>query len=153
MSLRVFEDFRPGDVFSGGHHVVAVDEIIAFARQFDPLPMHVDPAAASRTMFGGLIASGWHTVSLLHRLIVDHIVPGAQLLGSPGVDGIEWRQPVRPGDAVSARVTILDARRSKSRPDRGLVKARNELLRDRTDILVVLNSVAFYACETATSVN
>lgn len=151
MSLRFFEDFRAGEVFTGGRHVMGAEEIIVFAREFDPLPMHIDPTAASRTIFGGLIASGWHSASLLHRLIVDNIVPEARLLGSPGVDGIEWLQPVRPGDVVSARVMVVDARRSRSRPDRGVVKARNELLRDGKDVLVVMHSVAFYACESATS--
>jgi len=149
MVLRFFEDFRPGQVFSGGRHVVDTHQIIAFASEFDPLPIHLDPQAASRSMFGGLIASGWHGVSLLHRLIVESIVRDAALLGSPGVDRIDWIEPVRPGDVVTARVTILDTRRSQSRSDRGIVKAKNELLRDGTAVLLILHSIAFYACEEA----
>ena len=151
MSLRFLEDFQRGQVFTGGHHIVDARQIIAFAREFDPLPIHLDPDAASRSMFGSLIASGWHSVSLLHRLIVENIVHDAELLGSPGVDRIEWVRPLRPGDAVSARVAVLEVRRSQSRPDRGIVKARNELLRDGVEVLVVLDSVAFYACQPAQS--
>jgi len=147
MSLRYFEDFQPGQVFSGGHHVVDAHRIIAFASEFDPLPIHIDPQAAARSMFGGLIASGWHSVSLLHRLIVENIVHDAALLGSPGVDRVEWILPVRPGDAVSARVTILEVRRSQSRANRGIVKAKNELLRDGAAVLLTLHSTAFYACK------
>lgn len=123
MSL-FFEDFRPGDVTDTGSLTVTREEIVAFARQFDPQPFHVDEDAARRSPFGGLIASGWHTASLCMRLIVDLLGPGSGSLGSPGVDELRWLKPVRPGDELSVRVEVLEAIPSRSKPDRGLVKLR-----------------------------
>jgi acyl dehydratase len=103
---------------------VSVDqaEIISFARQFDPQPFHVDPAAAADGPFGGLIASGWHTAGLVMRLIVENYVAPESSLGSVGLDELRWPYPVRPGDTLRVRVTVLEARRSQSKPDRGIVK-------------------------------
>lgn len=126
MSL-FFEDFNPGDVTDTGSVTVTREEIVAFARQFDPQPFHVDEEAARRSPFGGLIASGWHTASLCMRLVVDLLGPDSGSLGSPGVDELRWLKPVRPGDELSARVEVLEARPSRSKPDRGLVKLRYTL--------------------------
>jgi acyl dehydratase len=119
-----FEDFRPGDVTDTGSVTVTREEILAFARQFDPQPFHVDEEAARRSPYGGLIASGWHTASLCMRLIVALLGSDSGSLGSPGVDELRWLKPVRPGDELSVHVEVLDAIPSRSKPDRGLVKLR-----------------------------
>jgi acyl dehydratase len=116
-----FEDFEPGRTISVGSRTLDQDEIIAFARQFDPQPFHVDPKAAARSMFGGIIASGWHTCSMMMRMMVDGFLSEAASLGSPGVDEIRWLKPVRAGDTLAVTTTVLDARPSSSRPDRGVV--------------------------------
>ena len=123
MSL-FFEDFRPGEARETASVTVTKEEIVAFARQFDPQPFHVDEEAARRSPFGGLIASGWHTAALCHRLIVALLGPASGSLGSPGVDELRWLKPVRPGDELSVRVEVLEAIPSRSKPDRGLVKLR-----------------------------
>lgn len=102
---RYFDDFKVGDVIDLGHHTITKDEIIAFARQFDPQSFHLDEEAAARTMFGGLIASGWHTGSLMMRLLYEGAIKHSVSLGSPGIDEMRWVRPVRPGDTLSARMT------------------------------------------------
>ena len=123
MSL-FFEDFHPGDVTETGSVTVTREEILAFARQFDPQPFHIDEEAARQSPYGGLIASGWHTASLCMRLIVALLGPGSGSLGSPGVDELRWLKPVRPGDELKVRVEVLETVPSRSKPDRGLVKLR-----------------------------
>jgi acyl dehydratase len=120
--LRYFEDYVPGMTRDCGSVSVDQAEIISFARQFDPQPFHVDPAAAADGPFGGLIASGWHTAGLVMRLIVENYVAPESSLGSVGLDELRWPYPVRPGDTLRVRVTVLEARRSQSKPDRGIVK-------------------------------
>jgi len=126
-AARHFEDYVPGLVVEYGP--VDVDEaaIVAFGRQFDPQPFHVDPQGSAQGPFGGVIASGWHTASLMMRLLVDHFLPRTAGLGSPGVDELRWLKPVRPGDSLTLRITVTDAQRSRSKPDRGLVRTDNEL--------------------------
>jgi acyl dehydratase len=115
------EDFEPGRTIPVGSRTVGQDEIIAFARQFDPQPFHVNPEAAAQSMFGGIIASGWHTCSMMMRMMVDGFLSEAASLGSPGVDEIRWLKPVRAGDTLNVTTTVLDVRPSSSRPDRGVV--------------------------------
>ena len=124
---RHFEDYRPGIVVESGHVPVSEESIVAFAAAFDPHLMHVDPVAALAGPFGGLIASGWHTTALMMRIMVDTYLNERTSLGSPGVDELRWRLPVRSGDILSARFTVLSARVSASKPDRGLVHTRIEL--------------------------
>jgi len=124
---RHFEDYRPGIVVESGHVPVSEESIVAFAAAFDPHHMHVDPVAALAGPFGGLIASGWHTTALMMRIMVDTYLNERTSLGSPGVDELRWRLPVRSGDILSARFTVLSARVSASKPDRGLVHTRIEL--------------------------
>jgi acyl dehydratase len=119
---RYFEDYIPGAVFEYGEIRVDEAEIIEFARRFDPQDMHVDPEAARRGRFGGLIASGWHTGAMMMRLLVDNFLPKAASLASPGIDELRWLHPVRPGDLLRIRVTVLEATRSRSKPDRGMVR-------------------------------
>ena len=116
-----FEDFEPGRTIPVGSRTLGEDEIIAFATQFDPQPFHVDREAAAKSHFGGLIASGWHTCSIMMRLMVDGFLSEAASMGSPGVDEIRWLTPVRPGDTLSVTTTVLDVRPSASKPDRGVV--------------------------------
>jgi acyl dehydratase len=119
-----FEDFKVGETSEMGRRVVDRDEVIAFARDFDPQPFHIDEEAARASMFGGLIASGWHTVSMVMRMMCDSYLLQSASLGSPGVDHVKWLKPVRPGDTIRAVRTVLEARVSKSKPDVGIVKTR-----------------------------
>jgi acyl dehydratase len=125
--MRYFEDFQVGEVHETGSHQVSREEILAFARQFDPQPFHVDDEAARTSIFGGIIASGWHTASVCHRLIVADILGKAASLGSPGVDELRWLRPVRPGDTLTVRVEVLSLTPSRSKPDRGAIKFRFEV--------------------------
>ena len=124
---RYFEDYVPGLTVDCGSFSISEAEIIAFAKEYDPQPFHVDPVAAKDGPFGGLIASGWHTTSMMMRLLVDSYVSPESSLGAAGVDELRWPKPVRPGDTLNVRATVIEARRSSSKPDRGIVKTRMEL--------------------------
>ncbi len=117
-----FDDYVPGTTFDCGSVSVDQADIISFAKAFDPQPFHVDPVAAASGPFGGLVASGWHTSALVMRLIVDNYLSTETSLGSAGLDEIRWPYPVRPGDTLRVRVTVLEGRRSQSKPDRGIMK-------------------------------
>lgn len=125
-----FEDFVVGSTVEVGTRIVTEEEIIAFATQFDPQPFHVDQTAAERSMYGGIIASGWHTCGMMMRLMVDGFLRNASSLGSPGVDEVRWLMPVRGGDTLSVSTTVLEVRPSASKADRGVVvtvwKAKNQ---------------------------
>ena len=123
-----FEDYVPGSVREFGPTVVDEAEIVEFARRYDQQPIHTDPEWALSGPFGGLIASGWHTTAIMMRLLVDHYLPSAASLGSPGIDELRWLRPVRPGDELRVRVTVIEARPSRSKPDRGLLRSRIEVL-------------------------
>lgn len=125
---RYFEDYPPGAVFELGRVGISEAEIIEFARKYDPQPFHVDPAAAARTPFGGLIASGWQTAGLMMRLFVDHYLSHVASLASPGIDELRWLKPVRPGDVLHVRITVMEATPSRSKPDRGMVRSLVEVL-------------------------
>jgi len=129
-SDRYFEDYVPGVTHDCGSVAVTEADILGFARRYDPQSFHVDAAAAAAGPFGGLIASGWHTASLMMRLFADHYLSAASSLGSPGVDELRWPRPVRPGSVLRLRATVTEARLSRSKPDRGLVRTRVELLDD-----------------------
>ncbi|GLY89986.1 MaoC family dehydratase [Actinoallomurus iriomotensis] len=139
---RYFEDYVPGAVYEYGHVEVTEEEILDFARRFDPQPIHSDPGWATTGPFGGLIASGWHTTGVFMRLFADHYLSRVAGLASPGVDELRWDAPLRPGDRVHLRTTVLEARPSRSKPDRGLVHTRGELINQHGQIilrLVVVN--------------
>jgi acyl dehydratase len=137
---RYFEDYHPGAVYEYGHRTLSEDELLEFARRFDPQPMHVDPEFAKSGPFGGLIASGWHTAGLMMRMLADHYLSQVAGLASPGVDELRWPTPVRAGDRLRLRTTIVEARASRSKPDRGVIRTRAELLNE--DDAVVLSLVA-----------
>jgi acyl dehydratase len=138
---RYFEDYVEGDVHSFGSIVVEADEIIAFGRRFDPQPFHTDPEAAKRTPFGGIIASGWHTGGLMMRLYFDHYLTHVASFGSPGLDELRWLRPVRPGDRLSVRVTVLKATPSTSKSDRGAVTSAIEVLNQADEAVMTLRCV------------
>jgi acyl dehydratase len=143
---RHFEDYVPGSVHEFGMITVDEDGIVAFARQFDPQLFHTDPEGARSTLYGGLIASGWHTASLMMRECVRHYLPRAASLGSPGIDELRWALPVRPGDTLTVRATVLRATRSRSKPDRGIVQALFEVLNQKRDVVMSVKGVNFILC-------
>jgi acyl dehydratase len=116
------EDFEPGGVFPAGSVQLFEAEILDFARRYDPQVFHVDPVAARSSIYGGLIASGWHTIAVTMRLLVDNVFGRSAGMGSPGVDEIRWHLPVRPGDTLFPRVTVLETRILRSKPDRGILR-------------------------------
>jgi len=133
-----WEDFKAGDRIEMGRHTFGEEEIIAFARQFDPQPFHTDPQAAKQSFFGGLIASGWHTCSVGMRLTVDSHVSKTKSLGSPGLDNIRWLKPVRAGDTITYARVVLESRPSASRPDAGLVKSRWEAVNQAGELVMTM---------------
>ena len=143
---RYFEDYPVGQVFGGGALPVSEAEIVGFARRYDPQPMHVDKDAAVAGQFGGLIASGWHTGALMMQLLVAHFVPRSGNLASPGLDELRWLRPVRPGDTLSLRATVLSARRSRSKPGQGVVTSLVELLNQKGEAVMTLKPVSLMRC-------
>lgn len=128
-----WEDFQPGTVREFGHKLVTREDIIRFASEFDPQPFHLDEEAASRSLFGGLAASGWHTCAMVMRMMCDAYLLDASSLGSPGLEKIQWLKPVYPGDVLRVRMSILEARPMKSRPHVGLVRSQWEAIARRPD--------------------
>jgi acyl dehydratase len=146
---RYFEDYIAGTVHEFGSVTIEADEVIAFAKRYDPQPFHVDPEAAKETIFGGLIASGWHTGSLIMRLYADHYLSHVASLASPGIDEQRWLKPVRPDDKLSVRVTILDTRRSRSKPDRGLVHSFIEVFNQNQEVVMTMKVINILRCREA----
>ncbi len=136
MATRYFEDFAVGERIELGDYTITRDEIIAFARQWDPQPFHLDEAAARETPFGGLIASGWHTSAIFMRLLVDGLLNSAASLGSPGLDELRWLKPVRPGDTLRPRITVLETTPSARNPNRGTVRWLGELFNQDGDVVM-----------------
>jgi len=120
--LSYFDDYALGSTYECGSVSIDQASIVAFAKEFDPQPFHVDPAAAAAGPYGGLIASGWHTAALVMRLLVENYLAAESSLGSAGLDELRWPYPVRPGDTLRVRATVVESRRSLSKPDRGIVK-------------------------------
>ncbi len=143
---RYFEDYLPGAVHEFGSITIGEAEIIEFARRYDPQPFHVDPQAAEKSVFCGLIASGWHTASLAMRLLVDHYVSRVASLGSPGLDELRWREPVRPGDTLSLRVTVLESRLSRSKPDRGTIRSLVEVMNQNHRVVMTWKGMGIVRC-------
>ena len=146
ISERYFEDYRAGSVHEVGSVRVDKDEVIEFARRYDPQVFHIDECAAKHTFFGGLIASGWHTAALMMRLLADNFVSKVASLGAPAVDELRWHLPVRPGDVLSVRALVLDTRRSRSKPDRGVMRTRVEVTNQRGELAMSLTAVNILLC-------
>ena len=138
---RYFEDYVPDSVYEYGSITVSQSEILNFAKKFDPQPIHADLEAAGRGPFNGLIASGWHTASVMMRLFADHYLSTVASLGSPGIDELRWHKPVRPNDSLRIRVTVIEAKRSRSRPDRGLVRSLVEVFNQDGDLVMGLTAM------------
>jgi len=136
--LLHWEDLRDAGRMEMGKHTFTEAEIIAFARQFDPQPFHVDPEAAKNSFFGGLIASGWHTCSMAMRLMVDKYVSRSASLGSPGLDNIRWLAPVRAGDTITYYRDTIGARASASKPEIGLLQSRWEAINQRGETVMTM---------------
>jgi acyl dehydratase len=143
---RYFEDYRIGMVSEFGEAAVTAKEIVEFAERYDPQTMHVDPTAAGQGSFGGLIASGWHTGSMMMRLFVEHFLSKVAALPSPGIDELRWVRPVRPGDRLRVRVTVLEANRSRSKPDRGMVRSLVEVLNQNGDVVMSMKPMNLMRC-------
>ena len=138
------EDLEAGTTFALGRHRLGAEEIIDFARAYDPQPFHLDPEAAARSIYGGLIASGWQTVCIFMRLFADGLLNRSAAMGSPGVDELRWLKPVRPGDELSARVEGLEVRPSRSRPERGVARLRCAVATaSGEDVLIFVANVIF----------
>jgi len=140
--VRYFEDFKLGDVIELGSRTISKESILAFAREFDPQPFHTDEEAAKRSIYGGLLASGWHTGSLLMRILNDGLLKDTASLGSPGVDELRWLKPVRPGDVLSARMTVLESIPSRSKPDRGLIRSLMELRNQHGEVVLTVRGLS-----------
>jgi len=143
---RFFEDYVAGAVHEFGTISVEKQEVLDFGRRFVPLSYHTDAELAKQSIYGGLIASGWHTASLMMRLYTDNYLSKVANLGSPGGDELRWDKPVFPGDDLSIRVTVLETRRSESKPDRGIVRSFVEVLNQKRAVVMSLKMVNFVKC-------
>ncbi|WP_426443111.1 MaoC family dehydratase [Bradyrhizobium genosp. P] len=141
---RYFEDYEVGSVFVFGPITVDEAEIISFATRFDPQIMHVDPVKAAEGRYNGLIASGWHTLSLMMGLYVDNYLSAVASRASPGVDEVRWVQPVRPGDELRLRVSVLEVRPSRSKPDQGMVISLLEALSQDDAVVCSLKAMNLF---------
>ncbi len=146
MSDRFFEDYVVGSVSELGSFTIDAEQIVAFAQVYDPQPIHTDPEAAAAGPFGGLIASGWQTGALMMRLVVENYLSPASSLASPGVDELRWLRPVRPGDTLFVRLTVLEATRSRSKPDRGVVRSLIELRNQRGEDVMSVKPINLVRC-------
>jgi acyl dehydratase len=145
---RYFEDYVAGAVHEFGSIAVEEQEVIDFGKRFVPLSYHTDPELAKKSIYGRLIASGWHTTALMMRLYTDHYLSKVANLGSPGADELKWDKPVFPGDELSLRVTVLETRRSESKPDRGIVRSFVEVLNRKREVVMSLRMVNFVKSRT-----
>ena len=139
-----FEDFVTGDVIELGSKRATADEIVAFAGEFDPQPMHLDEAAGAASILGGLSASGWHTCAMFMRLLCDGILLDSTSEGSPGIDYVKWKRPVLAGDELTAAVRVIATRESRSRPTIGLVTIHSEMQNQNgVSVLEMENTIMF----------
>ncbi len=140
------EDYVAGSVHEYGKVPVTEEEVVEFARRYDPHYFHVDREAAGRSPYGGLIASGWHTAAMMMRLLVDNFISAKASLGSPGVERLRWIKPVRPGDELSIRVTVHGTRRSRTKPGIGFVEFSVEVMNQRRETVMTMDTVGMGLC-------
>lgn len=145
---RYFEDYRAGDSLEFGDYLMTAKEIVEFASRYDPQSFHVDAQAASQGPFGGLIASGFLTLGAMMRMLVEHFVSPVASMGSPGLDEVRWLLPVRPGDRLRVRATVLDSRRSQSKPDRGVIHVLYEVMNQDNQLAMTVKAWGMYRCRT-----
>ena len=143
---RYFEDYPPGAIFEFGDTPVTAEAILEFARRWDPQDMHTDLEKAAAGPFGGLIASGWHTSAMMMRMFCEHFLSKNASLASPGLDELRWLKPVRPGDRLSLRATVVEATRSRSKPDRGVVRSFVEVLNQAGEPVMSLKPLNILRC-------
>jgi acyl dehydratase len=141
MGSRYFEDVIIGDTDEFGSKTFTQAEIIAFAEKYDPQPFHIDEDAAAQSIYGGIIASGWHTAAATMRMMVDNMIDTKASLGSPGVDNLRWYKPVRAGDTIRVRTEVMDKKRSKSRPNMGTIFGKLEVLNQNDEVVMSFNSI------------
>jgi acyl dehydratase len=139
-----YEDLEVGQVLGLGTRTVTAAEIVEFAREFDPQPMHLDEAAGKAGILAGLSASGWHTCSIYMRMVCDAFILQSTSEGSPGIDYVRWKKPVRPDDTLTGRATITSKRRSKSRPDIGFAGCRGELENQNGEIVLEVENIGMF---------
>ncbi len=139
-----FEDFEVGQALSMGQRLVTEEEIVAFARQFDPQPFHVDQAAGEASIFGGVIASGWHTCAMMMRLVVDGLLNHSSSMGSPGLDSVRWLKPVRAGDTLSVAYLTKEVRGSRSKPDRGVVVSQWQASNQHGELVATVEGMGMF---------
>ncbi len=142
--MRYLEDFEPGEVIELGSTTITKESIVQFAREFDPQEFHLDEEKAKRSIYGGLLASGWHTGSLMMRLLYEGLVKHTVSHGSPGVDELRWLRPVRPGDTLSATMTVLEVIPSRSKPDRGIVRSIMEMRNQHGDTVMTIKGMGMF---------
>lgn len=136
-TMRYFEDFTVGDTFEFGNYLVTEEEIMEFAGKYDPQAIHLDRNAAEKSMFGGIIASGMHTLSILMRMVVDGLLHETAGLGSPGIDEARWLLPVRPDDTLSVKFTVVESIPSRSRPERGVLASVAEVRNQKGEVVAI----------------
>ena len=146
---RWFEDIKEGETREFGDYLMTEAEIVEFATKYDPQSFHTDPAAAKSSFFGGLIASGWHTAAAMMRMTVDHAISAKAALGSPGIDELRWLKPVRPGDRLRLRSTVVKTVRSRSKPDRGTIHTFTEVLNQKNEVVMTLKGLGMFRCRPA----
>ena len=139
-----FEDFHEGQTIDVGTRTVTEEEILDFATKFDPQPFHINKEAAENSIYGSIIASGWHTCSMMMRMMVDGFLRDVASMGSPGVDEVRWIKPVRPGDTLTVSTTILEVRPSTSKPDRGIVQTEWRALNQHGELVVTVKGMGMY---------
>ena len=142
---RWYDDYVPGTTYEFGTVSLSESQIVDFARLYDPQSIHADPRAAAAGPFGGLIASGVQTMAVVMRLYVDHYISAVASLASPGLDEVRWPRPVRPGDELRMLVSVLEARVSRSKPDRGLVRSHVEALTEADQVVLSFTAMNFIA--------
>lgn len=143
--MKYLEDFAAGQVMEFPPRTVSEDEIIAFARAYDPQPFHLDKEAAKQSLFGGLCASGWHTAGLMMRMLVDNMIGKYASMGSPGIDQLRWVKPVFPGDTLHLRGEVLEVKFSQSKPDRGVITTRYEMKNQNGETVLTMQGKGMYA--------
>jgi len=147
--MKTFEDFQVGVTSKFGDYVITEEEIIAFAKKYDPQPFHTDPEFARKSFHGRLIASGWMTCAVMMRLLCDEILINSSSIGSPGVDNIRWLKPVYAGDRLSIAATILTARESKSKPGLGVVNYEVAVLNQDQEKVMTVKSTGMFLTKAA----
>jgi acyl dehydratase len=145
MAKRTFEDFIVGESFVLPPQRISREEIIAFAREFDPQPFHLDEHAPATELSGGLIASGWHVSAVFMRALCDGLLLDSACLGSPGIETLKWQRPVRPGDTLAGKSTVIETRASQTRPDRGIIRFRHEAANQDGEVVMWMHNPVFFA--------